>query len=176
MPTDALAATAGRAVAIYAVMLVMIRFMGKRAVGNFSAFDLLVALMLGDLVGAVVYGDVPFAQGLVAILPIAALEYGNSWLTYWNRGFDKMLEGEPTIVVRHGEFQRRGMRRERMSEHDVVGALRLNGIDNIKKVRFAVVESDGQVSVIEEPPPAPASESPDASTVAPRFLMDNEKE
>jgi len=104
------------------------------------------------------------------------LEYGNSWLTCRNRSFDKALEGEPTIVVKHGEFQLSGMRRERMSEHDVVGALRLKGIENINRVRFAIVESDGQVSVIEESTPVPASGSSDLSTVGRRFLPDEGKE
>jgi uncharacterized membrane protein YcaP (DUF421 family) len=150
MDTYELWMTAVRGVAVYAVMLVVIRCLGKRTVGNLSAFDLLVALMLGEVVDEIIYGDVSFSQGLVAIVPIAAVEYGNSWLSYLNHGLGKLLEGKPTILVKHGEFQRDGMRRERMNEYDIMSALRHHGIEDIRDVKLAIVEPDGQVSVIEE--------------------------
>jgi uncharacterized membrane protein YcaP (DUF421 family) len=142
--------TAARSVAVYAVMLAVIRALGKRTIGNLAAFDLLVALMLGEVVDEIIYGDVSFSQGLMAIVPIAAVEYGNSWLSYVHHGIGKILEGKPTIVLRHGEFQRRGMRLERMNEFDVMSALRLHGIEDVREVKLAIVEPDGEVSVIEE--------------------------
>ena len=84
--------TAVRAVAVYGLALLVIRIMGKRTVGNFTAFDLLVALMLGEVVDEIIYGEVPFAQGAVAILTIASAHYANSWLSYWGHGFDKLHE------------------------------------------------------------------------------------
>ena len=63
METQELLLTALRAAAVYVLMLVVIRLMGKRTVGNFTAFDLLVALMLGEIVDEIIYGDVTFAQG-----------------------------------------------------------------------------------------------------------------
>ena len=56
-------------------MLVVVRALGKRTVGNFSAFDLLVALMLGEVVDEIIYGDVRFIQGTVAIVTLAAVAY-----------------------------------------------------------------------------------------------------
>jgi uncharacterized membrane protein YcaP (DUF421 family) len=142
--------TALRAVAVYGLALLVIRIMGKRTVGNFTAFDLLVALMLGEVVDEIIYGDVPFAQGTVAILTIASAHYANSWLSYWGHGFDKVLEGTPTVVVRDGQLERQGMRVERMNENDVRAELRLSGVDDIEEVRLAMVETDGQVSVLRQ--------------------------
>ncbi len=147
MPTS-LPATIGRAIALYFVMLVMIRILGKRSIGNFTAFDLLVALMVSDMVGDVVFGDVSFTQGLAGILTIAALEYASSWLSYSRPRLESLLEGDPTVVVSEGNLVRAGMRRERMSEAEVEAALRQEGVDSIQNVRLAIVESDGHVSVL----------------------------
>ena len=73
MEPQELLLTAVRAVAVYVLMLVVIRALGKRTVGNFSAFDLLVALMLGEIVDEIIYGDVRFIQGTVAVVSIAAV-------------------------------------------------------------------------------------------------------
>jgi uncharacterized membrane protein YcaP (DUF421 family) len=142
--------TAARAAAVYALMLVVIRLSGKRTVGNFSAFDLLVALMLGEVVDEVIYGDVTFAQGAISILTVAVLQYANSWMSYWNHGMDKVLEGSPTVIVRNGRLERDGMRKERMNEQDVMAELRLRGVADMNEVRVAAVEHDGQVSVVRE--------------------------
>ena len=151
--------TAARAVAVYAFMLVVIRALGKRTVGNFSAFDLLVALMLGEMVDEIIYGDVRFIQGAVAIVVIAALSYGDSWLAYMHDGFEAVLEGKPTVVVRDGEFDRRGLRAERMNEKDVLGHLRAQGIHDMREVHLAVVENDGSVSILKQTWAEPAQKA-----------------
>jgi uncharacterized membrane protein YcaP (DUF421 family) len=150
MEATELMLTAARAFAVYALMLVVIRALGKRTVGNFTAFDLLVALMLGEVVDEIIYGDVTFVQGTVAIVIIAAAEYGNSWLSYFDHGLQAILEGRPTVVMRHGHFDRGGMREERMNEHDVLATLRLQGITDVREVKLATVEVDGEVSVLRE--------------------------
>ena len=140
--------TAGRALAVYVLMLVVIRALGKRTVGNFAAFDLLVALMLGEVVDEIIYGDVSFMQGTVAIVVISAAQYSNAWLTWWDHGFDKLLEGTPTVVVRDGELQKAGMKTERMNEKDVVAHLRAKGIRDIREIQLALIEDDGEMSVL----------------------------
>jgi uncharacterized membrane protein YcaP (DUF421 family) len=140
--------TAVRALAVYVLILAVVRALGKRTVGNFSAFDLLVALMLGEVVDEMIYGDVRFIQGTVAVVAIAAITYADSWLSYWDHGMEAVLEGKPTIVIRKGEFHRPGMRLERMNEKDVLGALRMQGVRDMREVELAVVEHDGTVSVL----------------------------
>jgi uncharacterized membrane protein YcaP (DUF421 family) len=142
--------TAARAAAIYAIMLTVLRLSGKRAIGNFSAFDLLVALMLGEVVDEIIYGDVDFIQGLVPIVVVTLLQVGTSWLTYFDHGWDKVLEGVPTVIVRDGELDRKGMRTERMNPKDVMAELRQSGIDDLREVKLATVENDGRVSVLKE--------------------------
>ncbi len=140
--------TAMRAVAVYVLMLIVVRALGKRTIGNFAAFDLLVALMLGELVDEIIYADVTFLQGAIAIAAIASAQAGNSWLTWWGHGFDTLLEGKPTVIVRDGTLQARGMRSERMNTKEVMGHLRALGIQDLRTVRLALVEDDGSVSVL----------------------------
>lgn len=142
--------TALRALGVYVLMLFVIRVLGKRTVGNFAAFDLLVALMLGEVVDEIIYGDVSIAQGFVAIGVVAAAQYGNAWLSYWDHGFDRLLEGTPTPIVRDGEMLVKGMRKERMNAKAVMHELRLQGVDDITEVKLAMVETDGVVSVIKQ--------------------------
>jgi uncharacterized membrane protein YcaP (DUF421 family) len=149
MDVQELLMTSARAAAVYVFMLIVIRALGKRTVGNFSAFDLLVALMLGEMVDEIIYGDVRFIQGAVAIVVIGALAYTDAWLSY--AGMDTVLEGKPTVVIRDGEYDRTGMRAERMNEHDVLAHLREEGIHDMREVHLAVVENDGTVSVLKRP-------------------------
>jgi uncharacterized membrane protein YcaP (DUF421 family) len=148
MDPNELLMTAARAFAVYVFMLIVVRALGKRTVGNFSAFDLLVALMLGEVVDEIIYGDVRFLQGAVAILATAGLAYTDSWLAYFDHGFEALLEGKPTIVIRDGEYDRAGMRKERMNEKDLLGQLRAQGIRDMREVRLGVVEHGGSVSIL----------------------------
>jgi uncharacterized membrane protein YcaP (DUF421 family) len=148
MELQELLMTALRAVAVYVLMLVVIRLLGKRTVGNFTAFDLLVALMLGEVVDEMIYGDVTMLQGSVVIVVLGLCKSATSWLAYWDHGLDAVLEGTPTVIVRDGDMVPAGMKNERMNEKEVMSHLREQGIDDIREVKLAVVEQDGKVSVI----------------------------
>jgi uncharacterized membrane protein YcaP (DUF421 family) len=87
---------------------------------------------------------------MVPLVVIPLLQYLTSLLSYWDHGWDRVLEGTPVVVVRDGRLDRPGMRRERMNQHDVLAELRLAGIDDLREVKLAVVETDGRVSVIRQ--------------------------
>jgi uncharacterized membrane protein YcaP (DUF421 family) len=137
-----------RAAAVYTLILVVIRALGKRTVGSFSAFDLLVAVMLGDLVGEIIYGDVEFVKGIVAILTLAGLSALNVCVSVSNRRVRTLLEGQPTIIVRNGELLDARMRAERLNMDEVMAMLRLQGVQDLREVRLATVEPDGELSVL----------------------------
>jgi len=164
--------TAARALAVYALMLIVIRALGKRTVGNFAAFDLLVALMLGEVVDEIIYGNVGFLQGTVAILVIAGAQSTNAWLSWWDHGWDKILEGTPTVVVRDGALQEDGMRAERMNGKDVVAHLRGEGIRDLREVALAVVEDDGSISVLRRKWAEPATNADVSEEMARAKLAD----
>jgi uncharacterized membrane protein YcaP (DUF421 family) len=150
MDWQELGLTAARGLLVYVVMLVVIRVLGKRTVGNFTAFDLLVALMLGEVVDEIIYGDVTIAQGMVAIGVVALAKYLTAWVSYFDHGLNHILEGSPREVVRHGEVVRDALRSEILNEQEVHAALRLHGIDDIKEVKSATMEVDGEISILLE--------------------------
>ena len=157
MELQELALTSARAAAVYVLMLVVIRALGKRTVGNFSAFDLLIALMLGDLVDEIIYGDVRLIVGTAAIGTLAGLAAVDEYGSYASRRVRTLVEGTPTVVVRDGELIREGMRAERVNEQDVMAMLRLQGVQDVREVRLATVETDGELSVLKQEWAEPAT-------------------
>ena len=150
MEPSQLLMTAARTLAVYLMVLVLLRITGKREIGNFSPFDLLVALMLGEIVDEAIYGDVSFAQFALAAGMIALCQYATGWLTFQNKKLDALLEGTPSVLVRDGELQREALRKERMAEEEVMAMLREQGIDDLREVKVAVLEVSGRLSAIKQ--------------------------
>ena len=105
---------------------------------------------MGEVVDEIIYGDVPFLQGIVSILVIAAAKYGTSWLSYSSDALSHILEGKPSLLVERGTIQTQELRREMMNQQELMAALRLQGIDDIREIKVAALEVDGIVSVIKE--------------------------
>ena len=142
--------TAGRASLVYVFVLFVIRLLGKRSVGAFGAFDLLVALMLGEVVDEIIFGDVTLAEGFVAIAMIGAWHFVNGWAAYKSKFVDWLTESRACVLVEHGEIKRDHMASERINEEELWTALREQGIEDIKEVKSARLEPDGRISVIQE--------------------------
>lgn len=148
MDYQELALTALRATAIYVFLLVVLRLLGKRAVGDATAFDFMVALILGEVVDEPIYGDVPLVQGLVVIGVIAGWHAVNSYLSYRSPRFDRLAGGSPDVLIRNGVIDRKAMRRERLNDEELWVLLRLQQIERLEDVKEATLEPDGQLSVI----------------------------
>jgi uncharacterized membrane protein YcaP (DUF421 family) len=150
MDAQQLLETAARAAAVYVFVLFIVRLLGKREIGSLGAFDFLVALMIGEVVDEIIFGDVSMAQGFVAISAIAALELANSWASFKSRWFDRLTGGSPAVLIQHGKLDRSAMASERMNEDELMAQLRKEGIEKVSEVKKATLEPDGQLSVIKE--------------------------
>jgi uncharacterized membrane protein YcaP (DUF421 family) len=148
MDLHELAMTALRATIIYVFLLVVVRFLGKRAVGSATAFDFMVALILSEVVDEPIYGDVPLIQGLLVIAVIGGWHAVNSYLSYRSERFDRLTGGEPTVLVKNGVMLRDQMRKERMNDEELRSLLRLQGIEDLRDIKEATLEPDGLLSVI----------------------------
>jgi uncharacterized membrane protein YcaP (DUF421 family) len=142
--------TALRASLIYFFLLFVVRILGKREVGNISAFDLIVALMLGEVVDEAIFGDVSMVQVILAISVIAAWHLINSWASFKNKRIDELTAGKPAVLVENGKYKEDELAKERMNKDEVLSELRLQGIDDIKEVKKATLETNGKVSVLKE--------------------------
>lgn len=139
-----------RATFVYFYLLIIIRILGKREVGASSAFDLLVALMLGDVVDEVIYGDVTIMQGAVAMAVIGVWHLVNAIVSYKSKVIDNLTGAPPTVLVKGGRIQHKALAKERLNEDELWSELRLNNVDDIKEVKQATLEPNGQVSVLLE--------------------------
>jgi uncharacterized membrane protein YcaP (DUF421 family) len=150
MDVNELIFTALRASFVYLFLLIVVRLLGKREIGSTSAFDLVVALILGEVVDEIIYGDVTILQGVVAIVVVALWHVVNSWASFKSQIIDKITGAPPTVVVKNGQIQRKNLARERFNEQELFSELRLMGVDNVKEVKQATLEPSGMVSVLLE--------------------------
>jgi uncharacterized membrane protein YcaP (DUF421 family) len=150
MGSHELLPTVGRVVLVYFFVLVVIRSLGKREIGNFTAFDLLAALMIGETVDEIFFGDAELLTGLAVIAAIALLHFINSWLSARSRYIDNLTGAPPTLLVQNGVIQKKALLRERMNVGDLESQLRLEGIEDVEDVKRATLEPSGHVSVIKK--------------------------
>jgi uncharacterized membrane protein YcaP (DUF421 family) len=150
MDINELLLTALRASFVYFYLLIIVRILGKREIGATSAFDLLVALMLGDVVDEVIYGDVTIMQGVVAIGIIGIWHLVNSFASFKSKIIDNLTGAPPTVLVKNGKIQHKALAKERLNEEELWSGLRLMEVDEIKEVKQATLEPNGQISVLLE--------------------------
>ncbi len=143
-----LAYTAGRAAVIYVFLLIVVRLLGKRTVGDITAFDLIVAFIMSEVVDEPIFGDVPLIQGLLPIAVVAVLHYANSLLSFRSPTFERLTGGSPTVLVQNGKPDRQAMASERVSEDELKSMLREQEIDRIDEIKQATLETTGKLSIL----------------------------
>ncbi len=142
---------AARTAVIYVTLLVGIRLTGKRQVGQLTPFDLLLLLLLANAVqNAMVGPDTSVLGGLVAAGTLFAANSIVAWVARKSRRGAALVEGTPTILIRHGTMVKENLGREGISEEDLRRALREHGVDDVAHVRIAILEVDGSISVMRE--------------------------
>lgn len=138
-----------RTVCIYLVALAVVRLMGKRALGTLSLFDFVITVGIGDIIVLVgVEGTVTFLRGIQVLAILGVLELLFSVLTYRSPLAARILEGQPTVLVKEGRMIEENMRREHVSLSDLKQELRKHGVARISDVDRAVLEACGKFSVI----------------------------
>lgn len=138
-----------RAAVVYIVLLLGIRLAGKREVGQMTPFDLVLLLLISNAVQNAMIGPYnALTAGLVAALTLLLLNNVTSRLVFKNWRLRRMIEGSPALLVYNGQINRDSMRREGVSETDLHAAMREHGVESFNQVHMAVLEVDGNVSII----------------------------
>ncbi len=138
-----------RACVIYVLVMVLVRVSGKRAVGQFTPFDLVLLILIGNAVqNGINGGDNSLTGAVIMATTLIALNYLVAWQTSRNRMVERWVEGEPVVLARDGKVFRQVLRRELVSHDDFAEALRMNNIDDVGDVRLALLETNGRISVI----------------------------
>jgi uncharacterized membrane protein YcaP (DUF421 family) len=144
-----------RAAVAFAFVLLVTRVIGRRELSQLEPFDLILLVMIGDLVQqGVTQNDFSVTGMMLAAGTIAVLTVVASYLGWRFPRIRPILDGEPIILVDDGKLIERNLRRERITPEEVAEAARVNAqIGSLEDVRWAVLETNGQISFI---PRAPA--------------------
>lgn len=138
-----------RAVIIYVLVLVFTRALGRREMSSLQPFDLILLVVIGDLVQAgVTQNDLSVTGDVIVISTIGALQVLTSYLSYRFRRIRPVLQGEPIVLVESGQLIKRNMDRERLTLDDLAEQARLNDIASVDDIRWAILETNGQISFI----------------------------
>lgn len=141
-----------RTLLLYAVIIAAVRLMGKRQISELQTSELVVTLLISDL-ASIPMQDTgqPLASGLVPIAVLVMCEILISALMVKSAKFRRLICGKPIIVISDGVVQPGEMRRLRMTTEDLVEQLRQKNVFSIQDVAYAIVETNGKMSVIKKP-------------------------
>ena len=144
-----------RAAVVYVALFLLLRFIGKKHVGQMSPFDLVVLLIISETVDASLIGDdKSLTGGLFSAATLVALVAIVGYLTWQNRALERWVEGRPKILVRHGRVLNRVLDDQQVTRSELFEALRQQGVTAVTEVRFAMLENDGSISVGKRKPDA----------------------
>ncbi|MCY7364320.1 MAG: DUF421 domain-containing protein [Frankiaceae bacterium] len=150
-----------RAAVIYFFLWFVTRVVGKRELGQMSAFELVLLVTMGDLIQqGVTQEDYSVTGAMLAVGTFALLIVGFSWVSWRFSRTRRGLEGLPVIVITDGAMREDVLRYERLSDTEVHEALREQGIDDVSTVRIGVLEPDGKFSFFTSRDHEPAPERP----------------
>jgi uncharacterized membrane protein YcaP (DUF421 family) len=138
-----------RGALIYVALLLLLRLSGKRTVGQFTPFDLLVLVLLGDAVqGAMIAEDKSVTGGVLLVATLLVLNWLAGFVSARSRSVDRLLEGTPELLVRDGTLYESVLRRSNISHTDLKESMRKAGCTRMEDVRLAVLETNGQITVV----------------------------
>ncbi len=125
--------------------------MGKRQIGELQPCELVITILISELATIPIQDTaMPILYGLLPITVLSALEIAISLLTLKLPKFRRLIYGKPITIIRHGKIDQKNMQTARMSVDDLVEAMRAEGIANIRDIELAVLETNGNVSVIDK--------------------------
>jgi uncharacterized membrane protein YcaP (DUF421 family) len=140
-----------RAIVLYAFIVLVMRVIGRRELSSMTPFDLVLLIVLGDAIQqGLTQDDYSVTGAFLAVATIATLQVFTSYLSFRSKRARTVLEGEPIVLVDHGEIVRRNLERERMTEDEVAEEMRQQQISSLDEVEWAIIETNGSISFIKK--------------------------
>ena len=134
----------------YITLFILLRVVLKRQTGSIGMTDLLLITLLADASQNAMAGEYKSVPGgIVLVSTIIFWSYAFDWLSFKFPWFSRLIEPAPLLLVKDGKLLRRNMRRELITEEELMSQLREQGLDDLKKVKEAYIESDGRFSVVQ---------------------------
>lgn len=138
-----------RTLILYFAVIVAVRLMGKRQIGELDPSELVVTILISDL-AAIPMQDlgIPLFAGLVPIIVLISIEILMSYFALKSRPFRRLLNGQPAIIIRKGELDVKKLRQMRLTTDEVVETLRKQNVAAVSDVKYGVIEPDGTLSIV----------------------------
>lgn len=139
-----------KTIAMYFFIILAYRLMGKKEVGQLSIVDLIVTILIAELVALAISGKESILVSIVPITILVLVQISISYLSLKNEKFRYLVDGKPTLIIKNGKLNFNAMSKIRYSLDDLIMQLRLQGIKSIDKVKYAILENNGQLSVFDD--------------------------
>lgn len=140
-----------RCVSFYFILIIALRFMGKREVGELSVFDIVIYLVMSELLAlAVTETDESILKSLIPITTLALLQFALSFCLLKSKTLRDIVDGKPVILIHDGTLNQAEMKKQRYNLDDLLSQLRDKDICCIKDVQFAILENSGNLSVFKK--------------------------
>ncbi len=142
-----------RTVILYILVIIAIRIMGKRQIGELQPSELVVTILVSNIATLPLEDlNIPLVMGVLPVLSLVCFEVIMSWLTLHSKKLRSIVSGTPKVIIKDGKLDQNMLKELRYSIDDLMTALRGNDIFDISEVQYAVVETNGSVSVYEKYP------------------------
>ena len=140
-----------RTVVVFLLIFLLTRVIGRRELGSLEPFDLILMVVIGDLVQqGVTQSDYSLTGVMLVISTLCLMTVSFSFLSFKFPKLRPVLDGEPLVLVEDGEVIEANLRRERLTKEELAAEARLQQIGQLSDVRFAVLETNGNISFIEK--------------------------
>ena len=132
----------------FVTLFLFVRISGKRTLAKLNAFDFVVTVALGSVLAYMMLATVPLVEGTVVLLLIIALQYLFAHAAKSSSALEHIINAVPELVFYEGKFLDKAMAREGITEDEIYAAIRHEGIEHINDVRAAVMELNGEITVV----------------------------
>ena len=138
-----------RTLILYIAVITAIRIMGKRQIGEMQPSELVVAIMISDLASVPMQAiDLPLLNGIIPVFTLIIAEVLISYASLKSRTVRKIITGEPSIIIYNGHINQYELNKLRFNINDLLEQLRINNYPNIADVQIAMLETNGQISIV----------------------------
>ncbi len=141
-----------RTIFLYILVLIVMRLMGKREIGQLQPFELAISIMIADLASIPMTDTgIPISNGIIPILGLLVMHLLISLINMTSMKAREVLCGKPSILIYRGKIDEKVLKKERFTLNELQERLRGNGVVNLGDVEYAILETSGQVTVIQKP-------------------------
>ncbi len=142
-----------RSIILYIFLIMALRLMGKRQVGELQVTDFVSTLLLSEIAATPIADpDIPLFYAIIPITVILSIEVASSFLANKCSLLKTVLDGRPSILISHGKLDQKELEKTRISIEELLSQLRQKNVGSIDQVEYAILEQNGQMSVIEKMP------------------------